>query len=183
MQQDRQLIWDTVNLKLYPRGWASLQINGCLFTFMNQLVLDFLQCCLITVFSTIISHSLSGKEAHTDSIFNHSYTIFPALKEMEFAVAWKDISKETSPTMTLTIETVLLWCTPLKALFLRWHKVRATSSHISEDWKAACPHGNCSLLGTLPSTRCSMIKVLSAHSIQSPTCVLWPFSRSLDLDG
>lgn len=178
-----QLIWATVNPRLYPRGWAWIQINGWLFTFMNQLVLDFLQCCLITVFSTIILHSLSGKEVYTDSIFNHSYTTFPALKEMEFAVAWKDISKETGLTMTVTIKTAFPWRTLFKALFLRWHKVRATSSlYISEDWKAACPHSN-SLLGALPSTRCSMIKVLSVHSILSPTCVSWPFSGSLDLDG
>lgn len=163
-----QLIRATVNLRLYPRGyqWASLLINGWLFTFMNQLVLDFLECCLFTMFSTITSHSLSGKEAYRDSIFNHSYLIWPALKEMEFAMAGKDISKETDQT--------------IKALFLWWHKVRAISSHFSEDWKAACPHGNCSLLRALPSTRCSTIEVLSTYSTQSLTCVWWLLSISLD---
>lgn len=177
-----QLIRATVNLRLYPRGyqWASLPINGWLFTFMNQLVLDFLQCCLFTMFSTTTSHSLSGKEAYRDSIFNHSYLILPVLKEMEFAMAGKDISKETGQTMTVTTKTAFLWCTLLKALFLWWHKVRAISSHFSEDWKAACPHGNCSLLRALPSTRCSTIEVLSTYSTQSLTCVWWLLSISLD---
>lgn len=132
-----QLIWATVNLRLYPRGyqWASLPINGWLFTFMNQVVLDFLQCSLITKFFTIISHSLSEKEAYTDSIFNHSYTILPPLKEMEFAITGKDISKETGLTTTVTTKTAFLWCSLLKALFLWWHKVRPTSSHIVKTGK------------------------------------------------
>lgn len=83
---------------------------------------------------------------HTQILFSITTTIFPALKEMEFAIAGKDISKETGLTLSVPTETPFLWFTLLKALFLRWHRARATSSHISEDWKAACPHGNCSLL-------------------------------------
>lgn len=72
---------------------------------------------------------------------------------MEAATAWKDISKETGLIMTVTTKSFFLSHTLPKALFLQWQEVRAISSHISEDWKAACPHGNCSLLRALPSTR------------------------------
>lgn len=60
------------------------------------------------MFSTIISHSLSGKEAYTDSIFNDSYPVLPALKEMEFAIAGKDISKEMGLAMSVTTKTAFL---------------------------------------------------------------------------
>lgn len=117
-------------------------------------------------------------------LFSTTATLFcHLLKKWNLQLlAGKDISKETGLTMTVTTKTAFLWCTLLKALFLWWHKVRATS-HISEDWKAACPHGYCSSLRALPSTRQSMMMVLSTYSIQSPTCILWPFSISLDLDG
>lgn len=107
------------------------------------------------------------EKKHTLILFSTTATLFcQLLKKMEIAIAGKDVSKEIALAMNVTTTTALLWFTLLKALFLRWHRARATSSHNSEDWEAACPHGNCSLL---PSTRCSMTRVLSAYSIQSPT--------------
>lgn len=120
-------------------------------------------------------------EGSIQTLFSTS-AILPALKEMEAATAWKDISKETGLIMTVTTKSFFLSHTLPKALFLQWQEVRAISSHISEDWKAACPHGNCSLLRALPSTRRSMPNLLSAYGIPSPRCVSWPFSRSLGLD-
>lgn len=123
---------------------------------LSQLMDDFLllwislsltfYSAVYSVFSTIISHSMPGKEAYTDSVFNHSYLFCHLLKKWNLQLlAGKDISKERGLTMNVTTKTAFLWCILLKALFLWWHKVGATS-HISEDWKAACPHGNCSLL-------------------------------------
>lgn len=84
---------------------------------------------------------------HTQILFSTTATLFcHLLKKWNLQLlAGKDISKERGLTMNVTTKTAFLWCILLKALFLWWHKVRATS-HINEDWKAACPHGNCSLL-------------------------------------
>lgn len=93
-------------------GYIPEDINGNLFKLIDDFLLlwislslfDFFQCCLIRTSSTIISYSCLGRK-HTDSIFHHSSAILRALKEMESATAWKDISKETGLIMTVTTKS------------------------------------------------------------------------------
>lgn len=114
----------TTVLTLYPRGYISgnlFKLIDDFFTYTNQFVIVWLFTMLFNQNVFHYHFIFPVWEGSIQTIFNHSSAILQALKKVKFAISWKDISKETGMTMTVTTKPSFLSHIILKVSLLLWH--------------------------------------------------------------